>query len=89
MGVAFAPDGKTLATTADDCKVKLWNIAAQQEVATLKLRDGCRSVKFSPDGRTLAVGYLLDPEQRIRLWEVPSFEEIAAVEANEKAEIKR
>jgi WD40 repeat protein/serine/threonine protein kinase len=89
VSVAFSPDGKTLATTSDDCKVKLWNIATQQEVATLKLPDGGRSVRFSPDGRTLAVGYLREPEQRIRLWEVPSFEEIAAAEARGKAEIMR
>src|SRR6185436_12826294 len=80
MSVAFSPDGKTLATGAADSKVKLWNIATEQEVATLELPGGCTSVKFSPDGRALAVGYLLEPEQHIRLWEVPSFEEIAAAE---------
>jgi len=79
-GVAFSPDGKTLATAAADCKVKLWNIATEQEVATLKLPGDCISVEFSPDGRTLAVGYLLEPRQHIRLWEVPSFEEIAVAE---------
>jgi WD40 repeat protein len=82
-GVAFSPDGKTLATVADDCKVKLWNIATEQEVATLKLPGGCRSVRFSPDGRIMAVGYLIEPEQRIRLWEVPSFAEIDAAEATD------
>jgi WD40 repeat protein len=89
VSVAFSPDGKTLATGAADSKVKLWNIATEQEVATLELPGGCTSVKFSPDGRILAVGYLLDPEQHIRLWEVPSFEDIGAAEAKEKAEIKK
>ena len=88
VGVAFSPDGKTLATGADDCKVKLWNIATEQEVVTLKLPGGVRSVRFSPDGRILAVGYLLEPEQNIRLWEVPSFEEIAMAEAKVKTESK-
>jgi WD40 repeat protein len=86
FSVAFSPDGKTLATGADDRKVKLWNIATQQEVATLKLPGACRSVKFSPDGRTLAVGYIVEPETYIRLWEVPSFEEIDAAEARLRAE---
>ena len=89
LSVAFSPDGKTLATGASDSKVKLWNIATEQEVATLELPGVCASVKFSPDGRTLAVGYLLEPDQRIRLWEVPSFEDIAAAEAKAKAEIMK
>jgi WD40 repeat protein len=89
VSVAFSPDGKTLATGASDSKVKLWNIATEQEVATLELPGGCSSVKFSPDGRTLAVGYLLEPEQLIRLWEVPSFEDIEAAEAKEKTASKQ
>jgi WD40 repeat protein len=89
VSVAFSPDGKTLATCASDSKVKLWNIATEQEVATLELPGGCSSVKFSPDGRTLAVGYLLEPEQLIRLWEVPSFEDIEAAEAKEKTASKQ
>ena len=89
VSVAFTADGKTLATGGADSKVKLWNIATEQEVVTLELPGGCRSVRFSPDGRTLAVGFLLEPEQRIRLWEVPSFQEIDAAEAKKEAEIKQ
>jgi hypothetical protein len=69
--------------------VKLWNIATEQEVATLQLPDGFASFRFSPDGRTLAVGYENEKERHLRLWQSPSFEEIAAVEAKEKTEIKQ
>jgi WD40 repeat protein len=87
--VAFSPDGKTLATGADDRKVKLWNIATQQEVATLDLPGWCRPVKFAPDGCTLAVGCHVEPEPSIRIWDVPSFEEIAAVESDLRVESKQ
>ncbi len=90
MGIAFSPDGKTLVTGGDDRKVKLWNVAAAQEMAALEpLRGGCRSLRFSPDGRTLAVSSFNDPNPYMWLWQVPSFEEIAAAEAKEKAETKQ
>jgi WD40 repeat protein len=89
-GVAFSPDGKTLATGSFDRKVKLWNIATQQEVATLEpLPGSCISLRFSPDGRTLAAGSYLGPEPYMSLWQVPSFEEIAAAEATLKTGSKQ
>ena len=89
-GVAFSPDGKTLATGSFDRKVKLWNIATQQEVATLEpLPGSCLSLRFSPDGRTLAAGSYLGPEPYMSLWQVPSFEEIAAAEATLKTGSKQ
>jgi WD40 repeat protein/serine/threonine protein kinase len=72
----FSPDGKTIASCSDDCKLKLWNVATQQEMVSIELPGGGRGVKFSPDGRSLAVGYLLEPKQRIRLWRLKSLEEI-------------
>jgi hypothetical protein len=47
------------------------------------------SLRFSPDGRALAAGSWLNPRPYMSLWQVPSFEEIAAAEAKEKAEIKQ
>ena len=90
VSVAFSPDGKTLDTGAGDSKVKLWNIATEQEVATLEpLPGSCLTLRFSPDGRTLAAGSWLNPEPYISLWQVPSFQEIAAPEAKERTEIKQ
>jgi WD40 repeat protein len=86
VGIAISPDGKTLATGGDDRRVKLWNIATQQELATLgPLTGACRSLRFSPDGRTLAVGHFHDPYPCLWLWQAPSFEQIVAAEAGQKA----
>jgi hypothetical protein len=40
----------------------------------------------SPDGCALDVGYLLEPERYIRLWQVLSFEQIAAAEGKTETE---
>jgi WD40 repeat protein len=90
VGVAFSPDGKTLATGGFDRKVKLWNIATQQELTTLEPLPGSGGhLRFSPDGRALAAAYLLSPEVYMSLLQVPSFEEIAAAEAARRTESKQ
>jgi WD40 repeat protein/serine/threonine protein kinase len=79
-GVAFAPDGKTLATFSDP-RVKLWNLATKQEVATFQNEGSILSMEFSTDGNTLAIGRAdsrAEMDESIRLWQVPSFEEIGA-----------
>ena len=56
-GIAFAPDGRTLATASGDRTARLWNLsdpAHPHNVATLPRDLGVvNSVAFSPDGRTL------------------------------------
>jgi WD40 repeat protein/serine/threonine protein kinase len=55
--LAYAPDGRTLASASVDGMVKLWNLATQRDVMTL-LRlepdDQVNSLLFSPDGLWLA-----------------------------------
>src|SRR5208337_1337952 len=58
-GVAFSPDGKTLAAGYGG-GVILWDVAARRRLAEdpLPVKEGnVWGVAFSPDGKTLAAGY--------------------------------
>ena len=63
-GVAFSPDGKTIAAGYSGCGdgggVVLWDVAARKRLADepLAVKEGdVESVAFSPDGKTIAAGY--------------------------------
>jgi RNA polymerase sigma factor (sigma-70 family) len=54
LGVAFSPDGRTLATASADRTIRLWEIATGKERLQLRGHDDLVSgVSFSPDGRRL------------------------------------
>nr|WP_268267503.1 helix-turn-helix domain-containing protein [Streptomyces coriariae] len=63
--VAFAPDGRTLATASSDGTVTLRRLADRRTTATFTMSGRVRSVAFSPDGRTLAAGATDAP---VQLW---------------------
>src|SRR5262249_37030953 len=80
--LAFAPDGKTLATTttggAKENTIYLWDIATGQELRQFKGHEMgfdkmITSIAFSPDGRMLASGSY---DSKIRLWQVAAGKEI-------------
>src|SRR5262249_42075446 len=58
-GLAFAPDGQTLAVAAQARFVHLLSAANGQETGSIEINDGpLFGLAFSPDGRTLATaGY--------------------------------
>ncbi len=66
--VAFAPDGKTLATGGYDHSVKIWNVATATLRATLHGHGNVVwAVAYSPDGKTLASG---SQDHTVRLWDL-------------------
>ncbi len=53
--LAFAPDGKTLATGSwSDPHVRIWDVASGKQIRALKLKQDVLGLAFAPDGKTLA-----------------------------------
>jgi WD40 repeat protein len=86
-GVAFAPDGKFVATfgvvwPTHDARITLWNSARAAEALTIevdrlgKMWSYLVAVEFAPDGRTLT-GVSMD--RAIRQWELASGKEVRLI----------
>jgi RNA polymerase sigma factor (sigma-70 family) len=71
FGVAFSPDGKTLASGPGDLAnrdnvVRLWDVGTGKQLRQCRgHRAPVRCFAFSPDGKTLASG---SGDQTVRLW---------------------
>jgi WD40 repeat protein len=49
-------DGKLLASTSDDKTIKIWNVAEQELIRTMKVPEPVQAVAFSPDDKRLMTG---------------------------------
>jgi WD40 repeat protein len=95
--VAFAPDGRTLATGGFDSLVKLWDVATGTERCTLVGRPTkpasrhqiVGSLTFSPDGGLLVAGFghanlfnVSGHEHVVKVWQVSSGQEVCILEGH-------
>ncbi len=81
--IAYAPDGRVLATASADHTVKVWNTSAHRTPATLAGHASVvRSVAFSPSGRMLASG---GDDSTVKLWDTTTHREVATLTGHSAA----
>ena len=82
--VAFASDGKTLATGSADKTVRLWDLERRRTLSVLPFASRVFSLAYSPNGRLLAIGY---EDGSIRVCRASRTQECAILKRHKEAVI--
>jgi WD40 repeat protein len=78
--VVFSPDERLLASTSWDGTVRLWDLSARREMATLRGHSGgVWAAAFSPDGQRLATGGA-GAQVAVKLWDMATRRELLSLE---------
>ena len=82
FSVSFSPDGATLAVGTSVGTIELWDLATEDQIATLRAHPDqiVNSVSFSPDGRMLASG---SHDNTVKLWDVATQANTATFEVQD------
>ena len=73
--IDLSSDGRTLATTVGDGRVRLWDVATQADLGSLPVGHD-NGFEFSPVGRTLATN---NGDGTVRLWDVPTKRQLGSL----------
>jgi WD40 repeat protein len=65
-GVSFSPDGQMLASVSSDATAKIWDWRNGTLLKSLDFPNQVVSVSFSPNGQTLAVGGVDEPQGQLQ-----------------------
>ncbi|MEH2327429.1 MAG: WD40 repeat domain-containing protein [Nostoc sp.] len=78
-GIAFSPDGETIASASHDQTIKLWNIQTSQLIYTLgKGLSSPHALAFSPDGKNLYANNW----NEIKIWNLKNQQEIRTLKGH-------